>query len=134
MGITPSTTPRVCTVLSDEASLHVEGTCTIVASQAGNDIYGAAKESRSFKVLPRSQSITFPAIADQTVGKLLTLKATASSKLAVSFASTTTAICKVTGTTASMLAAGTCTIKATQPGDLVYAAAPPISRSFTVAK
>jgi hypothetical protein len=130
-----SATPRVCTVLTDEASLHIEGSCTIVASQAGNDIYGAAaKESRSFKVLPHSQSITFPAIADQTVGKPLTLKATASSKLAVSFASTTTAICKVTGTTASMLTAGTCTIEATQSGDLVYAAAPPISRSFAVVK
>jgi hypothetical protein len=56
------------------------------------------------------------------------------SKLAVSFSSTTTAICKASGTTASMLTAGTCTIKAAQSGDLVYAAAPPVSRSFTVAK
>jgi hypothetical protein len=130
-----STTPKVCIVSAGEASLLASGTCTIVASQPGNDIFGAAeRKSRSFKVLPHSQSIAFPAIANQTVGKSLTLKATASSKLAVSFSSTTTAICKVSGTTASMLTAGTCTIKATQSGDRIYAAAPPVSRSFTVAR
>jgi hypothetical protein len=130
-----SITPRVCKVSADEASLLASGICTIEASQAGNNIFeAAAKESRSFKVLPHSQSITFPAISSQTVGKQFALKATASSKLAVSFASTTTAVCEVSGATASMLKEGVCAIRATQRGNEIYEAAPPISRSFTVAK
>jgi hypothetical protein len=78
------------------------------------------------------QTITFANPGTQTVGTPLTLSATATSGLPVAFASTTTSICTVSGTTASFIAAGSCTIQATQAGNTTYAAATPVSRSFTV--
>ena len=58
-----------------------------------------------------SQAIDFPAIANQTKGVKLTLTATARSALAVSFTSSTLKVCTVSGKTASLIAAGTCTIR-----------------------
>ncbi|MGD0831528.1 MAG: hypothetical protein ABR907_11325, partial [Terracidiphilus sp.] len=79
-----------------------------------------------------SQSITFVAIASQTAGTTLTLSATASSGLPVSFVSTTNTVCTVADATASLIASGNCTIQATQPGNSIYAPAAPLTRSFTV--
>ena len=80
----------------------------------------------------QAQTITFVAPGTQTVGTPLALSASASSGLAVTFGSSTTAVCTVSGTTATFLAAGTCGITAMQPGNGTYAAATPVSRSFTV--
>jgi streptogramin lyase len=79
-----------------------------------------------------AQSITFGTIATQTVGTPLTLTATASSTLPVSYSSSTTNVCTVAGNTATFLGGGTCTIVASQAGNKVYAAATPVSQSFTV--
>jgi hypothetical protein len=58
-----------------------------------------------------------------------TVSATASSGLTVRFNSRTTRVCKVSGTTVTLIAVGTCTIQATQPGNTDYAAAPPSTRA-----
>ena len=79
-----------------------------------------------------AQTITFPTIASQVAGANVTLSATASSGLAVSFTSATTSVCTVTGTTATMVTAGTCVIHATQTGNTTYSAAPLVSQSFAV--
>jgi len=84
----------------------------------------------SVSLLP--QTITFNAIPTQVQGKPLTLIASASSGLPVMFASSTPLICSVNGNTATLASAGTCTIVASQPGNAMYAAANPVSRSFTV--
>ncbi len=80
----------------------------------------------------KPQTIKFPHPGTQTVGTPLILSATASSGLAVSFASQTTGVCTVSGTTATFLTPGTCTIQASQAGNATWAAATPVSRSFTV--
>ena len=79
-----------------------------------------------------SQSITFGAIASHPVGTPLTLSATASSGLAVAFATSTPAVCSVAGTALTLQSAGTCSITASQAGNATYASAPPVSQSFTV--
>jgi hypothetical protein len=79
-----------------------------------------------------SQSIMFAPISNQTAGTPLALTATASSGLPVSFASTTTSICTTSTGQASLINAGTCTIQAAQTGNSTYAAATPVSQSFTV--
>jgi sugar lactone lactonase YvrE len=81
---------------------------------------------------PQTQTIVFPAIPAQTVGTPLTLSATASSGLAVTFTSTTTSICTVSGSTATFIASGACTIDANQAGNSAYAAASQAQQSFTV--
>jgi hypothetical protein len=67
------------------------------------------------------QTITFPAQADQVLaspGDTFTIDppATASSGLPVNYISHTPGICTVSGTTVTLLDAGTCTLEAQQPG------------------
>jgi hypothetical protein len=128
-----STTPNVCRVSGNTASLRIAGTCTIEASQAGNDSFESALPvAQTMTVDQTKQEITFPPIPPQKRGILLDLTATASSGLKVSFASSTPEVCPVLGITATTLAPGTCTIEAYQLGDDAYAPAPVVTRSFTV--
>jgi len=109
------------------------GTVVVTASQAGNADYSAASSvSLTIVVSRASQTITFNSISTQTVGAPLTLAATASSGLAVSYASSTTSICTVSGSVVSMLAPGTCTIVASQAGNANFAAATSVTQSFAV--
>ncbi len=82
-----------------------------------------------------SQTISFASLGGKTYGDAsFDLSATASSGLAVSFASATTATCTLTGSTVTIVAAGTCTINANQAGDSNYVAAPQVQQSFTIAR
>jgi hypothetical protein len=86
-------------------------------------------------VAQTSQTITFGALANKTYGAApFTVSATASSGLTVSFASLTTPVCTVSGATVTIVAAGTCTIQASQAGNATYAPAATVSQSFAVAK
>jgi hypothetical protein len=128
-----SLTTGVCTVSGTTASLTNPGTCTIQATQAGNGTYAAAQPvNQSFTVLA-TQTITFSPIGPkQAVGAMLNLVATASSQLTVGFTSLTPSVCTVSGTVASTIDHGACTIQATQPGNAAYAAAQPVNRTFRV--
>ncbi len=89
--------------------------------------------SRSSPRRRKEQIIAFPAIADRVIDSGdVTLEATASSGLAVSYTSATPAVCSVSGETASLLAVGTCTITADQPGDAEWLAATTVSQTFQV--
>jgi hypothetical protein len=50
----------------------------------------------------------------------------------VNFASSTTTVCTVSGSSVTSLTSGTCTIVASQNGNSTYAAAPTVSQSFNV--
>ena len=79
------------------------------------------------------QTISFGALANQMLGTApFTIVATASSGLPVSFDSQTPSVCTVLGSLVTLVAVGTCTIEATQPGTASYTAAAPVSQSFTV--
>ncbi len=93
---------------------------------------GALKTSTTEVKSQSTQTITFNAIAAQTVGTTVTLEATASSSLPVSFSSATSPVCSVSGSTANLIAMGTCTIQASQTGDTVFYAVPAVSQSFAV--
>jgi DNA-binding beta-propeller fold protein YncE len=130
-----STTPAICTVTGTTASLLASGTCTIQANQGGSSVYAAAPAvTQSFTVNPLAQTITFGTIPAQTANTSvgITLTATASSGLPVSFTSTTPAICTVSASMVTLLASGTCTIQASQAGNALYAAAPMVTQSFAV--
>jgi len=130
-----SSTPAVCSVSGSALSLLSSGVCTVLAKQAGNSSYQAAADvARSFNVAGAPQTITFAAIANQTVGTAApAFAATASSGLPVSYSSGSTSVCSVTGNSLSLLAAGTCTLTASQAGNSSFAAAAPVSQSFAVA-
>jgi hypothetical protein len=138
-----SNTTSVCTINSaGSVTLLTDGTCTITVSAAaatvGGVFYTAAPDVvRSFTV-KAIQTITFATLTDRVYNTPdFTVAATASSTLAVTYTSTTPTICTVTsGGLVDMLIPGTCTITAAQAGGTAggksYAAAPPVSRSFTV--
>ncbi|MDP2680242.1 MAG: c-type cytochrome [Rhodoferax sp.] len=134
-----STTPVVCSVSNNILTLNAAGSCGVTASQAGNTTYSAAPNvSYSFTVasaagvvLP-AQTITFASPGAQAVGTPVTLTATSSSGLAVTFASTTLPVCTVSGNTLTLLSAGTCNVNADQAGDTGFAAAASVSQSFAV--
>ena len=80
------------------------------------------------------QTITFGPLTGRLLGDPpFTVSATASSTGAVGFSSLTSGVCNVNGTTVTLVAAGTCAIRASQPGDgFYYAAAPNVDQTFTV--
>ena len=93
---------------------------------------------QSFAVTKSDQTITFGPIADQTPSPTpLTVSATTSSGLAVTFTTTTPLVCAAggtNGTTITYLAVGTCTVEADQAGSSAYNAAPAVLESFTISK
>ena len=77
------------------------------------------------------QSITFDP-ADKVYGDPdFTLGATSSSGLPVSYAAD--GACTVVGATVHLTGAGTCTITASQAGNSVFAPAPPLAQTFSIA-
>lgn len=79
-----------------------------------------------------AQTISFSPATIGTVGTPITLSATSSSSLAVSFSSTTTSVCTVSGTALTLVSAGTCTVKADQTGNTTYSAATQVSKDIAV--
>ena len=89
----------------------------------------------SITIAKATQTITFPQPDATTYGAgPLTLSATSSAGLTVSFASGTLTVCTVTGSSVTILAAGTCTITASQAGSSNYSAATSVPRSITINK
>jgi hypothetical protein len=130
-----SSTPAICTVSGSTASLIAAGTCTITASQAGNTVYTAAKSvTQSFSVAAgqQAQTITFNPIAAQRVGNSITVGATASSGLPVSFVVVPNGNCSISGNTVTMLNTGNCGIVATQAGNSNYTPAPAVGQIVAV--
>ena len=73
---------------------------------------------------PASQTVDFPVLPPLVVGVPATAATpTATSSLPVTVASSTPAVCSVSGLTITPLAVGTCTLTADQPGDATWAAA-----------
>ena len=127
-----------CTLSSptSPANVHISGagSCSITASQAGNDNYNPApNEVRSFSISKAPQHITFGALADKTYGDPdFDVSATASSGLSVSFGATGN--CTVSGVTVHITGGGSCSITASQGGNGNYDPAGDVTQSFAIHK
>lgn len=116
----------------------VNGTAYTCAVAATNSV-GQGASGTSNTVTPiGNQTIAFGAQPGQTYSPGGTFAidppAIASSGLAVAYASTTLSVCAVGGATVSIVAAGTCTITADQPGDVAWSPAPQVQQSVTIAQ
>jgi hypothetical protein len=126
-------------VTTDVNGLATAPTFTANASPGAFSVIasGGAGESVTFSLTNSggsSQSISFGVLASKFYGAPpFGLNATASSGLAVSFASMTTATCTVSGAMVSLVAVGTCTIRASQSGNAAYTAASTVDQSFAIA-
>jgi hypothetical protein len=120
-----SLTPTVCFLSANFASPIAVGTCTIRASQIGNANYSAAPDvEETIAVQQKQQTLTFWSPGARILGfRPFPLSATASSGLPVTFTSLTPTICTIDGAYLTMVAEGTCTVRATQPGNTLYQAA-----------
>ncbi|HEY2282098.1 MAG TPA: hypothetical protein VGH60_00945, partial [Solirubrobacteraceae bacterium] len=137
-----SKTTSVCTTSGpngEKVNLLATGTCTIEATQAGNTNWNTATPiEQSFTIGKGTQTIAFTAPTEKRLDQTsVTIEATATSGLPVSFESKTTSVCATSGSsgeTVTFVTAGTCTIEATQAGDSSWSAATPVEQSFTIAK
>ena len=87
----------------------------------------------SFAVGMVDQTISFGPLANATLADSpVTVSATASSGLTVTFSTTTPAVCVASGTSITLVGVGTCTVQADQAGDATYNPAPPVTQSFEV--
>jgi hypothetical protein len=82
-----------------------------------------------------SQTISFPAIANQVLGAgPFTPPASASSGLPVSLTSLSPGTCTISGTAVTLTAVGSCTLTASQAGDgVTYDVAIPVTQTFLIA-
>src|SRR6218665_1234758 len=81
------------------------------------------------------QTITFNTLAAKTYGDAtFALTATASSNLAVSYLSSNTSVATISGSTVTIIGAGTTNITASQAGNASYSAATNVIRALTVNK
>lgn len=128
-----SNTPDICTVADGNLVPVKPGECSITASQAGDATYAPASSQQLFKVVKKAQAITFESPGFQDINaQPAPLAATANSGLTISYASTTPAVCTVSGNTLSLLSRGQCGLTASQDGDTNYAPALPQMVAFTV--
>ena len=130
-GFTATGTASPVTV----AGLTNGATYTFTVTATNSAGTGSASAASSSLTLKSAQTITFADPGTQTYGIPANLTASSNSGLAVTFTSSTPAVCAVTpGGALTFLGTGICQIKASQAGDSSYLPATSVTRSFTVAK
>ncbi len=124
----PDGGPAVGTFLNNPANISFDSV---------NNLY-IVDTDLLWQVAPlQPQTITFPTLANVTYGTApIALKATASSGLAVQYtvSSTPSGIATLNGSDLTINGAGNVSVTASQPGNTTYAAAVPVTDSFTVAQ
>lgn len=125
-----------CSVTGTSVHLTGAGSCTITASQPGNMNYlPATNVQQTLAIAKANQTITFNPLPDKYVGDpSFALSGTASSGLALSYAAAGS--CTVSGSTVSLTTPatlpGTCTITASQAGDVNFNVATSVPRTFAI--
>jgi hypothetical protein len=120
-----------CSVTGTTVTYTGAGSCSITASQAGNAEWGLATAAsgssltRTFTISKNTQTINFtlPSGTDANLpGPGTITGASATSGLSITYASSTTGVCTVSGTSIAYIAIGTCTIVGSQSGNDSYLA------------
>lgn len=126
-----ATTPTVCIASGFYVQIVGGGTCTITYQSEANTSYLASDLYKvSFEVVRDPQTITFtPAATVDVATKSLALVASASSGGVVTFSTTSTDSCSISGSTLNLLKSGNCVVTASQAGTPTLA---PVSASATI--
>ena len=137
-----TTTPTICSVTGTTITAGpTAGTCNVIANQAGNASFAPAPPvTKAISVTAalvviapkKTQIISFTAPTSLAINGKNTLTATASSGLSVTFTSSTSNVCRVSGTQVTGRSAGTCTVAANQAGNTTFAPAVQVTSSFSV--
>jgi hypothetical protein len=125
-----------CTIAA--SALPIGSGYAVTAAFLGGTGFAASASTNTvdFAVTKSFQYITFGWLYGKTLAQSpVTVSATASSGLPVTFSTTTPTVCTaggVNGATITLLAPGKCNVVASQGGSATYAAATPVAEFFTV--
>ena len=128
-----SNSPGVCSVSGSTVTILTAGNCSITVSQAGNSSFSAAPPVTDNIVISQlGQTIVFTSVApDPAVGGIYDVTVTSgASGNPVTFA--TTGVCTVSGARVMFTGAGTCSITASQAGNVDYAPATPVQQTVVI--
>ena len=130
-SVTPTATGSVATLTLPTLSVL---THQITARYSGDTTYAAVTSTAVPVVVSlATQTITFPAIPDHHVSDpAFTITATSSSNLPVTF-SVVSGPATLSGSIVTVTGQGTVVLQAAQPGNASYAAATPVTQTFSVA-
>jgi hypothetical protein len=130
----------ICTVSGSTVSFSGNGNCTVNADQSGNANYlPAPQKQQTFAIGLAAQNISFTSSPPGSAvygGPSYTVTATSTSGLAVVFSAdpASAGICTVSGSTVTPIGVGQCRVRADQPGNGTYQAAPQVVQTFNIAK
>lgn len=129
-----SSNATVATIVSNNIHIVGQGTATITASQSGNTLYNAAAtQTQTLTVTGLTQTISFGALPNKVIGDVdFSPGATASSGLAVSYASSNTAVATIVGNNVHIVSAGSTIITVSQNGNSTYSPAVSVSQNLNV--
>ncbi len=131
---TCTTNPSIATSITYDGSTTPPtnaGSYAVVCTVTDPNYTGSA--NGTLTIAKAGQTITFTPPASGAVGGSATLSATGgNSGNPVTFASQTGSICSVSGATVSYLAAGACTMRASQADNANYNAAPDVDRNIAI--
>ena len=121
----------VATVSGTTLTIVGGGNTTITASQAGNDFYSAATNvTQNQEIVKANQTITFDALTNKIFSDVnVTLTATASSGLTITYSSSATNVGTISGSILTFVNIGSTNITASQAGNSNYNAATNVVRS-----
>jgi hypothetical protein len=126
-----SVTPVTCIANGFFIRLISGGTCTLTFQTAATSSYLASDLFKStFEITRDLQTITFaPSATANISSKSITLTAAASGGGVITYATTSTGVCSITGSTLNLLKAGNCSVTATQAGTATLA---PVSATASI--
>ena len=121
------------TVIQDTVYANSVGTIIVRAQQNGDNVYSPAIfKYDTITVVPGTQTITFPAIADTVfTANPIVLTATSSVGLPITY-SVVSGNATISGNNIILTSAGNITVQANQAGNADYASAPVVQRTFCV--
>lgn len=127
-----SITPNICETGGYILKIISGGICSITYQSLGNNLYLPSDTyTQSIIIEKQPQTIVFQPVPTVDVkNRILDLSATASSKGAISFSTTSAGICSITGSTLNLIKAGNCSVTAIQAGTSSFA---PVSASVDIA-
>jgi len=132
-GAVSATATGACTVNGLTVTIVAAGQCTVTVSKAATSNYAAATPvTRIFSIAQAAQTLTVDSISDRSHGA-------APFDVAIggvgpgAVSSVATGSCTVSGLTVTIVAAGQCTVTVSKAATSNYAAATPVTRTFSVA-
>ncbi|MEY2815644.1 MAG: hypothetical protein RJA78_220 [Actinomycetota bacterium] len=135
-GVTTATsvTPAVCSVLNNSAvKILASGVCKITATNPGAATHKPARAvTRSFTISKATNTVTLSDFAWLSLANPTAELTTTQTSGTTTLTSLTTKYCTITGNVVTAIKVGTCTIRASNPGNSNYLPAKSVSKSVKI--